>query len=152
MPEVTVLLNEYLKQFPLRLHFDEADVTHWLLPHAGVIDSWVVEDPETKKITDFCSFYHLPSSILGHPTHKNLNAAYSYYNVTTKTNLTQLMNDLLINAKKIGVDVVNCLDLMHNSTFLEQLKFGPGDGFLHYYLYNWKCPYMKNGEVAIVLL
>ena len=29
------------------------------------------------------------------------------------------------------------LDVMENTTFLEKLKFGPGDGQLQYYLYNW---------------
>jgi len=37
-------------------------------------------------------------------------------------------------------DVFNALDLMDNKEFLEKLKFGPGDGNLQYYLYNWKCP------------
>lgn len=39
-----------------------------------------------------------------------------------------------------GFDVFNALDLMENKTFLEKLKFGIGDGNLHYYLYNWRCP------------
>jgi glycylpeptide N-tetradecanoyltransferase len=29
--------------------------------------------------------------------------------------------------------------------FLEQLKFGAGDGQLHYYLYNWRTPVMSGG-------
>lgn len=29
---------------------------------------------------------------------------------------------------------------MENEPFFEELKFGIGDGNLHYYLYNWKCP------------
>lgn len=33
----------------------------------------------------------------------------------------------------------NALNLMENESFLEQLKFGIGDGNLNYYLYNWKC-------------
>lgn len=28
---------------------------------------------------------------------------------------------------------------MENKQFLEQLKFGIGDGNLQYYLFNWKC-------------
>ena len=40
----------------------------------------------------------------------------------------------------MGFDVFNALDLMENKQFLEKLKFGVGDGFLQYYLYNWRCP------------
>ena len=44
-------------------------------------------------------------------------------------------------------DVFNTLDLMENSEFLKDLKFGIGDGNLHYYLYNFKCPEMDEHEV-----
>ena len=38
--------------------------------------------------------------------------------------------DALILAKKEDFDVFNALDLMENKTFLENLKFGIGDGNL----------------------
>ena len=37
---------------------------------------------------------------------------------------------------------------MENKNFMEQLKFGIGDGNLQYYLYNWKCPQMEAGKVS----
>jgi glycylpeptide N-tetradecanoyltransferase len=67
-----------------------------------------------------------------------LNVAYSFYNVSTTDRLKQGMEDMLVMARDLGYDVFNCLDLMENATFLEQLKFGVGDGHLHYYLYNWR--------------
>jgi hypothetical protein len=45
------------------------------------------------------------------------------------------------------LDVFNALDLMENAKFLEQLKFGIGDGNLQYYVYNWKCPPMESNKV-----
>lgn len=45
------------------------------------------------------------------------------------------------------MDVFNALDLMDNSQFLENLKFGIGDGNLQYYIYNWKCPPMPASKV-----
>lgn len=47
----------------------------------------------------------------------------------------------------MGFDVFNALDLMDNKEFLEKLKFGVGDGFLQYYLYNWRCPSMDTHKV-----
>lgn len=41
-------------------------------------------------------------------------------------------------AKKEGFDVFNALDIMHNKEFISELTFSPGDGFLHYYFYNYK--------------
>lgn len=46
----------------------------------------------------------------------------------------------------------NALDVMENEAVFRDLKFGIGDGHLHYYLYNWRCPEMKPGDVALVLL
>ncbi|KAK1578599.1 hypothetical protein Q3G72_031532 [Acer saccharum] len=153
VPTVTRLLRNYLSQFIVAPDFDENDVEHWLLPKEDVVDSFLVESPETHEITDFCSFYTLHSSILGNPNHSTLKVAYSYYNVSTKTPLLQLMNDVLIVAKQKGFDVFNALDVMQNETFVKELKFGPGDGKLHYYLYNYRIKHaMRSSELGLVLL
>ncbi|CAK5074662.1 unnamed protein product [Meloidogyne enterolobii] len=51
----------------------------------------------------------------------------------------------------MGFDVYNALDLMENQSFLEELKFGIGDGNLQYYLYNWKCPDIAPARIGLVL-
>ncbi|KAJ4720954.1 Glycylpeptide N-tetradecanoyltransferase [Melia azedarach] len=153
IPAVTRLLKKYLSQFVVAPDFDENDVEHWLLPKEDVVDSFLVESPETHEITDFCSFYTLPSSILGNQNYSTLKAAYSYYNVSTKTPLLQLMNDALIMAKQKDFDVFNALDVMKNESFLKELKFGPGDGKLHYYLYNYRLRQaLHPSELGLVLL
>jgi glycylpeptide N-tetradecanoyltransferase len=50
---------------------------------------------------------------------------------------------------KLEMDVFNALDLMDNQEFLQELKFGIGDGNLQYYVYNWKCPMMPPNKVKI---
>lgn len=47
------------------------------------------------------SFYTLPSTVMHHPIHKQLKAAYSFYNVSEKTPLVDLMQDALILAKQV---------------------------------------------------
>jgi len=150
--EAFLLLKNHLEQFKFAFVYTEEEFVHWFLTREGVVYSFVVEDPQTKKITDFTSFYSLPSTIINNPKHKTLNAAYSYYTATSKTNLKVLISDLLVCARRLGYDVFNCLDVMHNSEFLKDLKFGIGDGNLQYYIYNWKCPAVKPEEVGIVLL
>ncbi|TWW70285.1 putative all-trans-retinol 13,14-reductase [Takifugu flavidus] len=140
VPVVHRLLREYLSQFNLVPAMNQEEVEHWLLPRENIIDTFLVEN--NGKVTDFLSFYTLPSTIMNHPVHHSLKAAYSFYNVHTVTPLLDLMQDALILAKSKGFDVFNALDLMENKTFLEKLKFGIGDGNLQYYLYNWKCPSM----------
>jgi glycylpeptide N-tetradecanoyltransferase len=41
--------------------------------------------------------------------------------------------------------VVNALTLLDNPLFLEEQKFGPGDGQLHYYLYNYRTAPIPGG-------
>lgn len=53
--------------------------------------------------------------------------------------------------QKTNLDVFNALNQRDNEVFLKELKFGEGDGNLHYYLFNWKCPPMKPEKVGVVL-
>ncbi|KAG0233115.1 glycylpeptide N-tetradecanoyltransferase [Actinomortierella wolfii] len=173
--QVAALLNRYLANCEFAPHFEEEDVRHWLISRPGVVWGYVVEDEETKKITDFFSFYLLPSSVIGNTQHSTLNAAYSfYYAVHTdyealekiedaeereqarqeqiKERLQTLMRDALIIAKKNDLDVFNALNLMDNALFTKELNFGPGDGRLHFYLYNWRCRDVPNTKVGLVML
>lgn len=153
VPAVTQLLQGYLSQFVIAPDFSEAVVEYLLLPIKNVVNSYVIENPESHIITDFCSFYTLPSTIIDSMNHTQLKAAYLYYNVATVTPLVQLMNDILIMAKLSNYDVFNALDIMHNESFLKKLKFGPGDGHLHYYLYNYNLSApVKPLELGLVLL
>ncbi|MBM6386406.1 MAG: hypothetical protein JSY10_20830 [Paenibacillus sp.] len=41
---------------------------------------------------------------------------------------------------------------MDNAKFVDEQKFGNGDGYLNYYLYNWKCPDVARNKVGLVML
>merc|ERR1711988_1868958 len=116
----------------------------------GVVYSFVRE--VDREVCDVCSFYSLPSTILGNEKHSLLRAAYSYWNVATTVPLQDLMADALVYANQFGFDVFNALNVMENETFLKELKFGMGDGFLQYYLYNWRCPKIEPSGMGLVLL
>merc|ERR1711971_262709 len=131
------LISTYLKKFLLHPEFAKEELGHWVLPREGVVYSYVRES-SSGKVTDICSFYSLPSSILGSEKHDRLNAAYSYWNVATSVSLDELMYDALVYAKQLDFDVFNAINIMENEQFLKELKFGVGDGYLQYYLYNWK--------------
>ena len=71
------------------------------MPRENIVESFVVENT-SGKLTDFISFYSLPSTVMSHPTHNKLQAAYSFYNVATATSWVDLMGDALILAKKVS--------------------------------------------------
>ena len=132
------LLNAHLSKYKLNIQFTVEEVKHFLLPREGVIEAYVIEDT-SKNITDFISFYSLPSSILKHPEHKILNVAYSYYMVPGRFNMSELLADALVLARNKSYDVFNALDVQEQTKeIMTELKFGVGDGNLHYYLYNWR--------------
>ncbi|MEW5306326.1 MAG: hypothetical protein WDW36_008796 [Sanguina aurantia] len=150
---VVPLLNTYLAGFKLAQVFDEEEAAHWFTPQENVVDAYVVEDPVTGAITDMLSFYTLPSTILGHPEHTELKAAYMYYTVPGATPLKQLMGDAMILARGKGYDVFNALDLLQNMDFIKELKFGMGDGLLHYYLFNYRVAEMlAPQDVGLILM
>ena len=153
VPQVKQLLRTYLRKFKLHVQFESnEEVAHYFLPRYEVVSSYVVEDKKGK-ITDFASFYHLYSSVIRNPKHKTLRAAYSYYNVPGSLSLQDLFSNLLIEANQQKCDVFNALDLMENLPCFEPLKFGIGDGNLHYYLYNFSlgspCPPSDIGVVLV---
>jgi glycylpeptide N-tetradecanoyltransferase len=41
---------------------------------------------------------------------------------------------------------------MQNETFLRPLNYAPGDGTLHYYLYNWKTALLRPDQVGVAML
>jgi glycylpeptide N-tetradecanoyltransferase len=82
-----------------------------------------------------------------------LHAAFCFYYVPKTVSAQSLVYDALILAKENGFDVFNALDLLDNGKFMQSLKFGIGDGDLHYYLYNWRTKSdLAPHEVGLVLL
>ncbi|KAL6712500.1 glycylpeptide N-tetradecanoyltransferase [Coniothyrium glycines] len=155
------LLKRYLERMDMAQVFDKTEFEHWMCPREKpleqVVWSYVVEDPETKKITDYFSFYNLESTVIGHKKHNTIRAAYLFYYGTEvalgeekddaklKQRLNLLMKDALILAKKADFDVFNALTLLDNPLFLEEQRFGAGDGSLHYYLYNYRAAPIPGG-------
>lgn len=64
--QVCKLLNNYLdRETKVYLRFSEEEVKHFMLPQENVIYSYVIT--KDNQVTDFVSFYNLPSSVLQHP-------------------------------------------------------------------------------------
>ena len=145
------LLEEYLSKFEVYQEWSKKEVEHFFLQRDNIIDTYVLK--KNGKVTDFFSFYCLPSSILKNPKYKTLKAAYNYYYVNTTLSVEDLFENAIITAKQNDYDVYNALDLMDNKQSFEKLKFVKGDGFLQYYLYNWKVEngYIKPEQLALVL-
>jgi glycylpeptide N-tetradecanoyltransferase len=113
--------------------------------------SHVVENEEGV-ITDFISYYSLPSTVLKSEKYDKINACFSYYNVATSVDMTELMRNAVILAQADGFDVYNCLNIMDNQEVFEELKFGRGSGSLHYYFFNYAFGNTPANKVGLTLV
>jgi glycylpeptide N-tetradecanoyltransferase len=151
LPAVRLLLNEYLGKFELAALFSgQEDAGHWLMPHEGVMYSYVSEDGSA-----FVSFYSIPTSVLSLESPlKQLQVAYlSYYAVRDELQVLPLIKAALKEAHQQGFHVFNALDVMDNTAaVLETLRFGAGDGQLRYYLYNWRTRAFEANQVGFIML
>ncbi|KAL6904805.1 acyl-CoA N-acyltransferase [Trichoderma evansii] len=158
---VLKLMDKYMSRFDIAPEMTKEEATHWFTPtpqpgQDQYIWSYVVEDAD-KNITDFFSFYCIESSAINNPKHDVIRVAYLFYYATDvafkepfdksalKARLNDLIHDALILAKLAKFDVFNALSLMDNGLFLEQQKFGAGDGQLHYYLFNYRANPIAGG-------
>ena len=152
--QVAKLLNEHIAKYKVHVVFSEAEVEHYFLPREGVLEAYVVDESKTGEkgastVTDFISFYSLPSSVLKNPNYSHVNVAYAYYIVPGKHGISELFEDALIFARTKDYDVFNALNIMGYGKQFEENKFAQGDGFLHYYLYNWRVRGIKEEDIAV---
>lgn len=151
VPQVTTLLNKELGRYDVAPVFSEERAAQALIPLDGVVFTYVVTDDDGK-VTDFFSFYSLPSTVIGNSKYSQLNAAYVHYYVANTVSVRQLLGDLLVEAQSKGFDVVNLVDILQNGKVVADLKFSMGDGSLHYYFYNWAYPHTEPGRIGLVML
>jgi len=71
------LLQDYLKEFDIYPEFSKKEFQHFCLPRENVLYSYVIVD-EKGEVTDFFSFYHLPSSVLKSDLHKSLSVSLAW--------------------------------------------------------------------------
>ena len=79
------LLIEYQKKFKIHFDYSVIELKHLLIPRKNVIRSFVVE--MDGKITDFMSYYIVPSSVLKNEKYNEFRSGYVYYYVNTKNTL-----------------------------------------------------------------
>lgn len=62
----------------VKFHYTDEEVKHYFLPRDKIIYTYVISTTETvngkkkEKVTDFLSFYSLPSHVMNNPKHNML--------------------------------------------------------------------------------
>ena len=159
IPRCLELLQEQHARLGSELYrvFSEAELAHTLLPRPGVVSSWVLEDEGGGQVTDFFSYYSVPSNIVqkGEIVGEIKNG-YLYYMANTSVTRKEMVHLMLVCAKNEGFDVAtvlatsglvaDCVTEEHGNRFVK------GTGLLRYYLFNWQGPPMDDHEVAFIAI
>ena len=148
--ECCQMFNEFHNKFKISIHFDEEHFESHFMPKKNVISSWVVK--QDNKITDFISFFDIPSKVSNSTKYNEWRAAYCYYYFNTKTKLEELVQNCLVLLKRNNIDILNSTDLYDNNDFLDKLKFKKSSSELRFFFYNWNCPNVKNNEMALIMV
>lgn len=159
--EVYDLYNNWKSRYKLTQNMNKEELRHWIFGGSNqdgkVVHAFVVENELSNKVTDFISYYVLPFTVLQNPKHKEIGIAYLYYYAsgvnegnTSGSNeiqkrLKSLVYDAMVEAKRDNIDVFNALSSQDNNLFFDDLKFGAGDGYLNYYIFNYKAAHMDGG-------
>ena len=135
IPKVSRILQEYTKDYKIAPIIDEAYVRRWILP----IHSYVDDNSD-----NFISFYDIPYDRVDQTD--TVRQAYRFYLVG------DVYNDAFILSKNLGYDVFNTLDVGVDTKHLENMKFIKGNGYVHYYLFNWALSGSVNSEDIQLIL
>jgi glycylpeptide N-tetradecanoyltransferase len=135
VPKVTEILQGHVKNFKIAPVITEEYVRRTILP----IHSYVTDDSN-----DFISFYEIPYERADETY--TVKQAYRFFIVG------DVYNDAFLIAKNLGYHVFNSAEAGVPTKILEDHKFMKGNGFVHYYLYNWHLSESTEPkEIAVII-
>lgn len=141
------LFNRYIDKYNIHPIFTKEEFKREFFDNK-FISTYVVED-ENGYVIDFVSYYTLNTSVLvKNDKHKNIKRGYLYYYTCQNLTPYKLLQNILIIAKKYGVDVFTALDNMENMNVLRELGFDETPTTQHQYMYNIKIPTLQNTQIA----
>jgi len=71
LPQVYALYKKQCEKQKIFFKFSQQELSHHLMPQDGIVYTIVIENAGEKKVTDFLSFYNLPSQILKQEGHNH---------------------------------------------------------------------------------
>ena len=151
LDETYTLFNKYMGKYNFHPIFTKEQFQEEFLNNK-FITSYVAEDKEGN-VLDFVSYYTLTTDVLKkNEKYKNIKRGYLYYYSCVNCTPYKLIQNVLIMAKKYGVDVFTATENLENQFILRELGFDESPITYHQYLYNYKIPTLQNVQVGQVPL
>jgi glycylpeptide N-tetradecanoyltransferase len=143
--------NDYMERYNFYPIYSIDEFKH-IFYNNKYVSSYVLLDDDDE-VLDFISYYKLPTKILKfNQKHDFINIGYVYYYTSIEETPYRLIMDLIIVAKKEGIDVMNILDIMENESHLNSLKFELGTGRLNYNIFNYKVKSISGNGIGKMII
>lgn len=144
------LMNKFHQKFKISIYFTEEQFKSHFMVKSNVLNCFVIETDGL--ITDFISFFHLPSQVRNNPKYNDIKVVFGYYYFNYKNSMETIISNCLTFFKEMGIDLVNVVDSYDNNSFIEKLKFKKGSADLNFFFYNWNTLEVKNDEFALIMV
>ena len=137
--------NEYNKRYFIHPVIDLEEFKE-LFYDNEVVKTYVIENfQNNEEIIDMISYFKLKRVT---KDNKFINEGYLYYYTSTIETSFLLIKDMMISAKREGIDLITGSDIMENSRPFANLNFVKVSKKLNYYLLNWRCNSFKKTQIG----
>ena len=141
------LLNKFLLKYNISRCFTiNQFINHFM--NNNIIKCYVIK--KDGLITDFISWYVMDTLIIN----KNdlLSKGFMYYYFNNSIDLKLLVGYVINMMYYDNIDVIDCLNIMNYPDVFEDLGFVLGNGYINYYMYNWKCSKINSTDLAYFMV
>lgn len=143
--------NNYYKKYKIHQIFTQDEFKHKFLSKNNVIDSFVIE--KNGIIMDFISIFYVKTRVFNNNKYLDYSMAQIYhYFYSDEKNFIDMIDDVLYMMKQKNIDVVNCINQMDASIFLDRLKFKERLGENNFYIWNMKCLPVNSSDIALITI
>ncbi len=151
LPRVYQLFKKYLDRYSVHPIYTFEEFKHTFFGNR-IVYCYVTE--RNDEVSDFISYYCLPSKVLNENKEKYpfIYNAYLFYYTSNYETAYRLINDVLIMARRDGMDVFTALDTFEHECIFNTLNFIKGTGTLHFYMYNWKVKDMVGTQIGKMIV
>lgn len=143
--------NSYYKKYKIHQIFTQDEFKQKFLSKNNVIDSFVMEKKGT--ITDFISIFYVKTRVFNNNKYSDYSVGQIYhYFYSDEKQFIDIIDDVLYMMKQKNIDIVNWINQMDTSIFLDRLKFKERLGENNFYIWNMKCLPVNPSDIALITI
>lgn len=149
------LLNKYLSKYIIHPIFTKEEFIKRFMGdnNSQVVSYVLINKDNSDKVEDFVSYYTYNLKTRNKEKadnfeEKSITVGHLYYYTSTCETAYRLVNDALILAKNVGIDLFNATTIMENNTLLRELQFEEGPTKFHNNLFNWNLSDVDPSQIG----